>query len=87
MRSLDRDLNNDSYPKLYFPEIYVLEGGYKAFYGEHEDMCFPQSYKPMLHENHSQDLRHFRVKSKSWAAGDKPRHRSRGVVGGVKLSF
>jgi len=44
------------------------------------------SYKPMLHKEHGDDLRHFRVKSKSWAAGDKPRHRSR-VGSGIKLSF
>ena len=32
LRSLDRDLNKDSYPRLNFPEVYLLEGGYKAFY-------------------------------------------------------
>ena len=32
-----------------------------------QELCEPQTYKPMLHENHIQDLRHFRAKSKSWA--------------------
>ena len=32
LRSLDRDLNKDNYPRLNFPEIYLLEGGYKAFF-------------------------------------------------------
>ncbi|XP_052820201.1 M-phase inducer phosphatase 1-like [Mya arenaria] len=89
LRSLDRDLNKDSYPRLNFPEVYLLEGGYKAFYQQNQNQCFPQRYVPMLHQEHKNDLRHFRVKSKSWAAGDKPRHRSRlGQTGGtVRLAF
>ncbi|XP_052820194.1 M-phase inducer phosphatase 1-like [Mya arenaria] len=76
LRLLDRESNKDSYPQLNFPEVYLLEGGYKEFYHQFQDQCFPQIYVPMLHQEHVDDLRHFRVKSKSWAAGDKPRHRS-----------
>ena len=32
LRDQDRELNKDSYPRLVYPEIYVLEGGYKAFF-------------------------------------------------------
>lgn len=32
LRSLDRESNKDSYPQLNFPEVYLLEGGYKEFY-------------------------------------------------------
>ncbi|KAH3854966.1 hypothetical protein DPMN_097525 [Dreissena polymorpha] len=32
LRSLDREVNADSYPKLNFPEMYLLEGGYKEFF-------------------------------------------------------
>ena len=35
LRSLDREINSDFYPRLNFPEIYVLEGGYKAFFQTH----------------------------------------------------
>ena len=28
-------MNKDNYPSLTFPEIYLLEGGYKAFYQSH----------------------------------------------------
>ncbi len=31
-RSEDRNIHEKSYPKLHYPEIYLLEGGYKAFY-------------------------------------------------------
>lgn len=71
LRSQDRELNSHRYPQLNFPEIYLLDGGYKAFYTLYKDLCDPVSYKPMLHEDHAADLRHFRVKSKSWTAGEK----------------
>ena len=71
LRQMDRDANKDSYPGLYYPEIYVLEGGYKAFYGLYPGLCDPQTYKPMLHPDHINDVKHFRVKSKSWV-GEKP---------------
>ena len=35
LRSQDREMNKDNYPLLTFPEIYLLEGGYKAFYYSH----------------------------------------------------
>ncbi|XP_053388569.1 M-phase inducer phosphatase 1-like isoform X2 [Mercenaria mercenaria] len=71
--SLDREMNKDNYPRLNFPEIYLLEGGYKAFFYKCKEQCFPQTYKPMLHKEHKDELRHFRVKSKSWSAGDRSR--------------
>ena len=36
------------YPKLTFPEIYMLKGGYKSFFAEHPDKCSPASYRIML---------------------------------------
>ena len=72
LRSLDRDTNKEYYPRLKFPEIYLLEGGYKAFYQTNKTFFEPQDYVPMLHENHGKELRHFRVKSKSWTAGENP---------------
>ncbi|XP_060564728.1 M-phase inducer phosphatase-like [Ruditapes philippinarum] len=71
LRSQDRELNKEHYPKLNFPEVYLLDGGYKAFFTSQKQCCEPASYKPMLHEDHAADLRHFRVKSKSWTEGDK----------------
>jgi rhodanese-related sulfurtransferase len=32
LRSQDRSLNEKCYPNLYYPELYLLEGGYKSFY-------------------------------------------------------
>ncbi|XP_067656509.1 M-phase inducer phosphatase-like [Haliotis asinina] len=77
LRNLDRKLNSDRYPSLFYPEVYLLDGGYKAFYEQHQSQCNPRNYVPMLHQNYSKQLRHFRVKSKSWTAGDKQNMRSR----------
>ncbi len=32
LRNQDRSLNEQSYPNLFYPELYLLEGGYKSFY-------------------------------------------------------
>jgi rhodanese-related sulfurtransferase len=69
LRETDRKVNSECYPSLCYPEIYLLEGGYKAFYGDYSELCTPQAYTPMTHETHSTDLRFFRVKAKSWPSG------------------
>ena len=70
LRNMDRNANKDTYPCLLYPEIYLLEGGYKAFYELFPELCRPSLYKPMLHQEHLVDLKHFRAKSSSWA-GEK----------------
>ena len=35
MRKIDRERNGMDFPKLFFPEIYLLHGGYKNFYASH----------------------------------------------------
>ncbi|XP_061187634.1 M-phase inducer phosphatase 1-B-like [Saccostrea echinata] len=74
LRNKDRELNKENYPFLKFPEIYLLHNGYKEFYTTNKTLCEPQSYKPMLHKDHSNDLKFFRQKSKSWSAGEKRKH-------------
>ncbi|GFT34165.1 m-phase inducer phosphatase [Nephila pilipes] len=73
LRKKDREFNQGNYPRLHHPEMYILEGGYKAFFQEYKAMCEPQNYKPMTHKDHGIDLRHFRAKSKSWGADSKNR--------------
>lgn len=67
LREKDRQINE--YPALKHPEIYVLEGGYKAFYEGFQDLCTPQGYVPMRHKGHEADLRWYRsMTSKSRTA-------------------
>ncbi|GFS90142.1 m-phase inducer phosphatase [Trichonephila clavipes] len=73
LRKMDREFNQGNYPRLQHPEMYILEGGYKAFFQEYKELCEPQKYKPMTHKDHEFDLRHFRAKSKSWGADSKNR--------------
>ena len=71
LRNLDRQVNAENYPHLNFPEIYIMAGGYKDFFMQYTEECTPQAYTPMLHQDHRNDLKKFRSKSKSWTAGDK----------------
>ena len=32
MRNFDRQLNIERYPKVFFPDMYVMEGGYSQFW-------------------------------------------------------
>ncbi|XP_064611576.1 M-phase inducer phosphatase 1-A-like [Liolophura sinensis] len=70
LRAMDRDLNKDRYPELFYPEVYLLDGGYKNFFQTQKKCCHPQTYMPMHHGDYKEDLRKFRVKSKSWG-GEK----------------
>lgn len=39
VRQWDRDVNHENYPRLTYPEMYILEGGYCEFYKEHSARC------------------------------------------------
>lgn len=66
LRQMDREVNRERYPFLCYPEIYLLEGGYKAFFQGHSSLCVPESYTPMDEPNFRAELKHFRAKSKTW---------------------
>jgi rhodanese-related sulfurtransferase len=42
IRRRDRELNDEKYPLLFYPELYVLEYGYKGFY-----KAYPVSHKKL----------------------------------------
>ncbi|CAF0991239.1 unnamed protein product [Brachionus calyciflorus] len=65
LRERDRSINKDDYPNLCYPEIYLLEGGYKQFYESNQQLCEPRAYVPMLQDEHRNDMKFFRKKSKS----------------------
>jgi len=45
LRQLDRISN--TYPSLTLPDVYIMEGGYKAFYEAYPDLCSPRDYVSM----------------------------------------
>ena len=53
IRGEDRNTNAHQYPKLTFPEVYILQGGYRAFFQDHKTKCYPQNYVEMDHKDHA----------------------------------
>jgi hypothetical protein len=47
LRDKDRRVHINSYPELSYPEVYILEKGYKNFFEGFPTMCNPQAYVPM----------------------------------------
>ncbi|RKP00470.1 hypothetical protein CXG81DRAFT_2793, partial [Caulochytrium protostelioides] len=39
LRKLDRQYNMASYPRLTFPDIYILKGGYNQLFGSEPSVC------------------------------------------------
>ncbi|KAI0648232.1 hypothetical protein C8Q79DRAFT_999649 [Trametes meyenii] len=78
LRSKDRALNNHVYPKVHYPEVYVLEGGYSQYYQECSLRCQPCAYvrmdDPHYAASRKEDLDQFRKgkfgRTKSYAYGD-----------------
>jgi M-phase inducer tyrosine phosphatase len=50
-RDYDRSVNKVSYPALYYPQTFILDGGYRDFYEHYPELCDGQ-YVPMLEETH-----------------------------------
>lgn len=52
LRHRDRSFNADQYPQLSYPDMYILDGGYSAFFAEHQPFCYPQNYVEMSSKEH-----------------------------------
>ena len=64
LRGWDRNFNISSFPSLHYPEMYVLNKGYKGFFENHKSYCEPQHYTTMLDEAHIEDYKFYQVKMK-----------------------
>ncbi|KAH8675940.1 rhodanese-like domain-containing protein [Xylariales sp. PMI_506] len=53
IRSQDRTVNAEYYPKLTYPDVYILDGGYSEFFTQYQHRCYPQSYVEMNAEEHA----------------------------------
>lgn len=64
VRNYDRQLNTANYPDLFYPEMYILEGGYKNFWSQFGERCEPpNAYVPMRNPYFKEELRmHQRAK-------------------------
>jgi M-phase inducer tyrosine phosphatase len=74
-------MNNHVYPKIHYPEVYILEGGYCQYFKTSNHRCKPHAYVTMDDPNHAvsrrEDLDQFRKvkfgRHKSYAYGDGPK--------------
>lgn len=53
IRAQDRAANAECYPRLTYPDVYILEGGYSGFFAEHASRCEPQAYVEMDAAEHA----------------------------------
>lgn len=67
---MDRMLNGANYPALYFPEIYIMDGGYKNFFEQFTHRCDPPGqYMPMRNPHYKEELKfHQRMKHTNLAS-------------------
>jgi M-phase inducer tyrosine phosphatase len=71
-------MNNHVYPKIHYPEVYILEGGYCQYFKQSASRCQPSAYITMDDPNYAtsrrEDLDQFRKakfgRTKSYAYGD-----------------
>ncbi|GEQ71327.1 hypothetical protein JCM33374_g5009 [Metschnikowia sp. JCM 33374] len=52
LRKVDRHINAHRYPYLHYPDIVVLERGYRGFFDKFRNFCEPQGYVEMNDNNH-----------------------------------
>lgn len=77
-------MNNHSYPRVHFPEVYILEGGYCQYFKDSGARCKPPGYVCMDDPNHAasrkEDMDHFRKatfgRTKSYTYGEAIGHRA-----------
>jgi len=54
-RNHDRIMNQQNYPFLFYPNIYILDGGYRSFYQQHPDFCEGE-YVTMIDQRFKKEL-------------------------------
>ena len=94
LRALDRKLNQDHYPRLHYPEIYVLDKGYKSFVRTHDECCLEgrtagSKYVGMCDEQYAEELKDAEKSYKAvWReAGRRGKNRRRTSEGGSRMSM
>jgi len=79
LRRIDRNRNIFSYPHLDYPEIYVLDRGYRLFFSDEmlQPLCEPQCYVPMLQKDFASELAKYNQHKKG--VSGKKRRRNMGM--------
>lgn len=56
VRGVDREIHANFYPQIFYTEMYLLEGGYKAFHSQFPELC-TGSYLPMADKSYKNDCK------------------------------
>ncbi|VDD75303.1 unnamed protein product [Mesocestoides corti] len=64
LRNIDRTMNCNRYPFLFFPELYVMKGGYSEFHKRFPEHCEPSNYVTMFDIEFRGELRFYRYLTK-----------------------
>lgn len=56
LRDADRKHNLDRYPEMFYPFLFLLEGGYRKFYASYPELC-DGGYREMVHDDFQDELR------------------------------
>ena len=67
LRELDRKANQERYPHLTYPELYLMENGYCEFFKQFPTFCSPQCYVRMDDERFKDRLKGNLQMSKSFS--------------------
>lgn len=65
LRKIDRHKNLENWPNLYYPELYLLEGGYSAFWAQYPHYCDPQGYVKMVDDGERSKRGHLERRNSS----------------------
>ncbi|AGO10539.1 AaceriABR087Cp [[Ashbya] aceris (nom. inval.)] len=74
LRNYDRMLNHDQYPRLHYPDIVVLEGGFKSFIDAFPGFCQGHYVGMDSCENHELELARFKRDSKTILTRQNSQH-------------
>jgi len=86
LRFLDRKRNENRYPYVDYPELYVLDRGYQKLFTVDglTELCYPAAYIPMLEKEHVSDLRRLSRVLSCNMTSTKSRHRFSSIFGARK---
>ncbi|KAM3185485.1 hypothetical protein ACTXT7_006252 [Hymenolepis weldensis] len=59
LRRVDRLINYSRYPFLFYPYVYVMMGGYEAFYRKCPELCEPRGYLKMFKQENRDELLYY----------------------------
>lgn len=64
LRNHDRSQNIENYPNLYYPELYLMQGGYAGFFKEFPEFCVPSQYVPCRTRKMKKALTDIKIREK-----------------------